>query len=149
MGAAGGSVPALPGFRELVHATDGERDHEDNQNEAKGHETAEGEPPIKRPQVGLAVHEHANDHSGGQGSRCGHHHHFRLDVPSAFHRLTLRVLKQETLTGRDAKLDACCQDEQPENVPVLLGADARVAWRDHKVVAAILVLAVEGSRQWL
>ena len=102
-----------------------------------------------------------------------------LDLPSTFSRLTLRVLKQETLTGCDAQLDAsdvlgvravrsgrnrgrteetkqpkarlrrmptCCQDEHPENVPVLLGMDVRVAWRDKKVVAAILVLAVEWSR---
>ena len=78
MGNAGRSVRAVPGFRELVHTKDGERDHEDNQNEAKGHETAEGEPPVERPQIGLAVHEHANDYGGGQGPRCGHHRHLRL-----------------------------------------------------------------------
>mmetsp|Transcript_62299 Transcript_62299/g.146207 ORF Transcript_62299/g.146207 Transcript_62299/m.146207 type:complete len:240 (-) Transcript_62299:452-1171(-) len=143
MRTAGGAMPGFRGLRDTEHCC---RDDEDDKEQANGHQAAEGQAPVEGTQVGLAVHEDANDQRGGQRTGRADHGHFRLDLSAALHRLTLGVLQEEGLAIDTPHLETCCEDEHGEDIPVLLLMDPRVARRHVPVVVAGLVLAVEGSR---
>ena len=146
MGTARGALPRLRGLMDAKH---GNWDDEDDQDQANAHQAAEGQPPVECSQICLAIHEDAKEQRRRQSSRRACHRHLRLDVPTAFDRLTLGVFQQQAFTSHAPQLHTCGQHEQRENVPVLLLVNVRIARRHVPVVITIRVLAVEWGGLWL